>query len=193
MCIIAIKPAGTPLPSREQLARLWRRNPDGAGFMVPVRGRVVIEKGFMALEDLLGTLALYDDRYGIDGLPLVLHFRIATHGGVNPACTHPFPLSARIGDLRMLRVACDVGIVHNGIIPIHAPASVSDTQAYIMRRLAPMGKRIHTFYRIPDVQAQIAAETHSRIAIMDASGSVYEIGTFYDGGDGLRYSNMGYQ
>ena len=49
MCIIAVKPAGIKMPERDQIEIMWHNNPDGAGIMYSLNGKVYIEKGFMSL------------------------------------------------------------------------------------------------------------------------------------------------
>ena len=56
MCIIAAKPAGTKMPDQETIRRMWYGNPDGAGIMYALDGKVRIEKGFMKLSDLEARL-----------------------------------------------------------------------------------------------------------------------------------------
>lgn len=45
MCIIAVKPAGIKMPERDQIEIMWHNNPDGAGIMYSLNGKVYIEKG----------------------------------------------------------------------------------------------------------------------------------------------------
>ena len=40
MCIIAAKPAGTKMPSRDTIRTMWAGNPDGAGVMYAQDGKV---------------------------------------------------------------------------------------------------------------------------------------------------------
>ena len=40
MCIIAIKPAGTHLPTTTTIENMWYNNRDGAGFMYAKDGNV---------------------------------------------------------------------------------------------------------------------------------------------------------
>ena len=74
MCIIAIKPKGTPVPELEEM---FFNNPDGAGFMFPKNGHVMIRKGFMDPDSLESALKEIPDPKSV---PIVFHFRSLLRG-----------------------------------------------------------------------------------------------------------------
>ena len=124
MCIIVYKPQGIPL-DRHTLETCFANNPDGAGFMFPCEGRLLIKKGYFDFGDFLVAWDKCRKIHG-DRLPVVFHFRIATAGEIDKTNCHPH------------RMAHDLGFVHNGILScVHVPkeSNVSDTIIYRNRYL----------------------------------------------------------
>lgn len=124
MCIAILKPAGITL-FPDTLKNSWDSNPDGAGFMYAEDGKVVVVKGLMTFEDFLAAYEPHKDKQ------CVLHFRIATHGGVSEANTHPFAVSDTLG------------VVHNGVInniKCDIDPSRSDTWHFVEKIMKPYVK-----------------------------------------------------
>lgn len=115
MCIIVYKPEGAAMPSTDTLRRCFEENPDGAGFMWPERGRVQLRKGFMGWGDLEPALSSELPR-DARGLPVALHFRIATHGRVKPGCCHPFAVCKDYRAMRAESASAAAGFMHNGTL-----------------------------------------------------------------------------
>ena len=104
MCIAIYQSPGNKLP-KDQLVQSWESNPDGAGIAYfDENGDIIIEKD-MTLDGILYKYERAVDRYAQNS-PFAVHFRIATHGGVNIDNCHPF------------RVSDDTTLIHNGIIPV---------------------------------------------------------------------------
>lgn len=192
MCVIASKPAGIALPSEETLEAMWFTNPDGAGFMYAADGRVHIEKGFMKYEDLTAALDELGQKYDLTDLPMVMHFRITTHGGTKPENCHPFPVTDSIGLMSKPKSKCKLGVAHNGIIPITPRKGISDTMEYIATQLAPLYRAVPTFYRDKNLVEMISNAIHSKLAILNAKGEIYTIGNFEEK-DGILYSNLNHE
>lgn len=188
MCVIIASPTGARQPDAAELRTAWLRNPDGAGYMVARNRRVEIHKGFMSWPDFLRSVR--EECFCTDDA-VVYHFRIATQGGVNPWMTHPFPLSSHLDHMQALDINANVGIAHNGIIPITSSSKVtdySDTALFvtnILSKLIRSGKDITNVYVKASIEALIGT---SRLAIMERSGAITRIGTWYNS-DGLWYSN----
>jgi hypothetical protein len=193
MCIIAIKPAGQKLPNEETIKRMFAKNPHGAGFMYTYNGRVEIRKGFMTYEGFAQALRNVHDRIG-DKSPIVMHFRITTHGGTCPENTHPFPLSSDIADMKRLSTSAKIGIAHNGIINIKTrDNTVSDTQEYIADIIAPIYKHSHRFYKKQRYLDGIRDTINgSRMCFLTGDGKVYRVGKWVQDG-GCWYSNDGFK
>lgn len=188
MCVICIKPAGQELPDVYTRASMWLANPDGAGLMYAYKGRVWIEKGFMTwtqMEERLARLAL---RLDLSAIPVVLHYRITTHGGTCPENTHPFPVCARARTLHALRTCTDLAVAHNGIIHTVKPRpGFSDTAEYTATRLARLPR---TFTQDSDALAKIAGEIGwSRLAFLDGHGRITRVGAGWAQEGGCWYSN----
>lgn len=192
MCIIAAKPAGVAMPSTETITRMWTRNPDGAGLMWAEGSSVHIEKGFMKLKSFLAAVDALASRKDLTATPVVMHFRITTHGGTCPENTHPFPVSESMGLLKKLHCTTNLGAAHNGIIDIRTRKGVSDTMEFITTRLAILHKLIPNFYDNADALRLVANEIDSKMALLTKDGRIVTIGDFVEDG-GILYSNTSYK
>ena len=193
MCIIAAKPAGIGMPSRETIRTMWNGNRDGAGIMYVENGKVVIEKGFMKLKDFESLLDRLGSRLDLKATPVVMHFRITTHGGTKPENTHPFPITDSMGALKKLTFRTDVGVAHNGIINSVTPGKgISDTMEYIVSQLAPLKRALPRFYENRDAMLLVKNAISSRMAFLTKEGNIYTIGDFIED-EGILYSNYSFQ
>ncbi len=129
MCIIAVSPLGEKF-SQEVFVNMWESNSDGFGMAWRAApSGVYVKKGLMDFE---AAWAAYNAMP--EGVPHVLHFRLATHGGVIPELTHPF-LVSKSSDLFLEGVAHDPVLFHNGVWSAYTRAMpfpkgpLSDTRA----------------------------------------------------------------
>ena len=193
MCIIAAKPAGKAMPTRDTIRTMWAGNPDGAGVMYAHEGKVRIDKGFMKLSDLEAYLDKLEREVDLTATGVVLHFRITTHGGTRPENCHPFPLTDSLARLRMTHTSTTVGIAHNGVIPITPrDQTTSDTMEYIASQLAPLGRALPGFWTNPDAMTMIQNAIHSRMVFLTGDGELFMTGDFVEH-DGVFYSNHSYE
>lgn len=138
MCIIVFKPEGVPFPEKKILKTCFENNPDGAGFMYRKDSKVYIQKGYMTPESLFRALKLAGKKIGgFEDVDLVIHFRIATHGTVEPGQTHPFPITDDYSQLVKTRTVVNQALAHNGILLEYAPLGweryiFSDTMRFII-------------------------------------------------------------
>jgi hypothetical protein len=125
MCIISFMPSKAQRVGEDILAKCWSSNPDGAGLMYPntERSILVVDKGHMTLAALQAAFKLVPE-----GVPVAVHFRIATHGPKDQANTHPHVVWPD-----------EVAIVHNGILPIGAPADSKESDTARFARLVLPG------------------------------------------------------
>lgn len=125
MCVIIVKKAGISVDVLDYatLAACWDSNPHGAGIMYARGKKVSIVKGLMTLEALIEAI---DGANIQQSEPLVIHFRVATSGGVNRGMTHPFPLVPDVKKLRSTSITCGAALAHNGVLG-SGSASLSDT------------------------------------------------------------------
>ena len=212
MCIIVYKPKDKLMPNEDILRECFIRNPDGAGYMFPEDNKVVIKKGYMNFKCFYKSVMEDYNRLGHQ-TPFVLHFRIQTQGGVNQECTHPFPLSKNMVDLRTLDTESRFGVAHNGIISLTSKSSYtqyydyktrtyrydyskpdySDTMKFITDYLALIIKD-EKWYKDDDTLSLIEklAGGSNKFAIMDGDGHTTLIGNFIED-NGIFYSNGSYE
>jgi predicted glutamine amidotransferase len=193
MCIIAAKPSGVAMPTRDTIRNMWNVNSDGAGIMYVENNKVRIEKGFMKYKSFAKKLDELERRLDLTATPLVMHFRITTHGGTKPENTHPFPITDSIGALKKLKSYADVGVAHNGIITSVSPRKgISDTMEYIATQLAPLKRALPRFYTNKDAMLLVKNAIESKMAFLTKEGKIYTIGDFIED-KGVLYSNGSYQ
>ena len=107
MCVIASIPAGQDV-SEEDIRDMWTRNPDGGGISYIDKGQVKVYKS-MKLKPYLKKIKTVIKNFGDEDI--LLHMRIATHGEVCIANTHPFAVKQN-------GKACkNIVFAHNGILP----------------------------------------------------------------------------
>lgn len=194
MCIIAIKPAGVKTPATKTIENMWYNNSDGAGFMYSRGGSVHIEKGFMALGDLKAALNRLEKNIDVASTPMILHFRITTHGGTSAGNCHPFPVTEKLPLLQMTKSKAPLAIAHNGIIDIKpSKKDISDTMEYVISQLAPLYQLKKDFYRQPAGKKLIYNFTKSKMAFLDGAGRIETVGDFITDKDGILYSNASYK
>lgn len=196
MCIIVYKPKDQQMPSKQTLKMCWHSNPDGAGYMMPNDdGKIVIKKGFMTFKSFWKSLIFERNKYKGDR-PIVMHFRVSTQAGVNPECTHPFPLSDKMDNLKKLSVTTQCGIAHNGIIDLtsdkwNKTITYSDTMKFITDYLSLIITTKH-WYEDKKKKLLIERLADSKLAIMMDNGHVELIGEFIQD-NGIYYSNSYYK
>ena len=179
------------MPDEYTIDNMWTHNDDGAGLMYAEDGMVHIEKGFMEYERFVERLEFLQKKHDFTKLPVVMHFRITTHGGTKPENTHPFPITDSIGKLRKLKQTVPVGVAHNGIIDITPRKDISDTMEYIASQLAPLSRAVPEFYKNKDLMLMISNATESKLAFLTGKGDIYTIGNFVES-KGIKYSNYTY-
>lgn len=193
MCIIAAKPAGIEMPDSKTIRTMWENNSDGAGIMYADGGKVRIEKGFMQLSQLESALERLGKRLDLTATPVVLHFRIRTHGGTVAECTHPFPITDSIGALKKLACRTDLGVAHNGVIHSVDPRpGISDTMEYIATQLAPLKRALPRFYLNKHAMKLVQNAIGSRMVFLTKDGTLHTVGDFVEDG-GILYSNTSYK
>lgn len=192
MCIIVAKQNGVAFPSERVLKNCWDNNSDGAGFMYAYDGKVYISKGYMDYDEF--SIALQDVRKLVgEDLPFVLHFRIATHGGVSQGCTHPFPVANNLGELTKLEVVTDVGFAHNGIMRTYSGGDAySDTMDYVMSYLYPLTELAGRDVTSGNFMQLVDSSTEGcRFALLNGDGFMSLFGDYTED-DGIFYSNTSY-
>ena len=177
MCLIIVQPMESPQIPNYILRNAWAENDDGAGYMFAVDGQLIIRKPFHSFRAFRRA---YRADYAAHGnvAPFILHFRIATHGKLDKAGTHPH------------RVNGDLGLAHNGILSFLHPAKhESDTALFVRAVLAHRSTAdILSADYLASLEMLIGAG--NKLAFLSATGEiaiVNEEAGFWD--NGLWYSN----
>ena len=194
MCIIAIKPAGMKMPAETTIENMWYNNPDGGGLMYAANGTVYIEKGFMSLKAFKTALKRLEKTIDTTNTPIILHFRITTHGQTSPENCHPFPVVEKLPLLQMTKCKTPLAVAHNGIISIKpSKEGISDTMEYVVSQLAPMYQLKKDFYKQDAGKKLIYNFIRSKMVFLDGTGRIETIGDFIEEKDGMLYSNTSYK
>ena len=210
MCIIVVKKENVAFPNKKILETCFENNPDGAGFMYAYKENVYIKKGFDTFKKFWEALQSVRKECG-DNIPFIMHFRISTQAHGRMDCTHPFPLSRNMKDLRELDFKTKMGIAHNGIITLTSTSyygdycsgylggysgysktiTYSDTMKFITDYLSLIIKN-NDYYKDPDTIKLISRLADSKLSIMDYKGHIELIGNFIEE-KGILYSNGSYK
>lgn len=196
MCIIVSKEKGYNLPKKEILKNCFENNPDGAGFMYVNNNKVHIEKGFMDFENLYNRLLQLDKILDLKNKNLVLHFRIGTSGKNDGATCHPYPICEQSKYLKAQKVACNIAMVHNGIISNYAYKNgdvLNDTQNFIkdfVSILYSLNANFLKFDKIKDLLYNECQKT--KLCFLDKNDNLTYIGDFEEV-EGIKYSNGSYK
>lgn len=184
MCVAIYKPKDVKTPPLETLEHCWNTNPDGAGFALLTGGEkyaIEIHKGYMTWQEFTDAY----EKYHLAGFTgeLLLHFRIATHGGISQGLTHPFSLTKDVKLLKHTHVNTNYALIHNGMLPIEPRDNgISDT-VELCRRLAPLYQNIPAALDL--MQGMV---DDNKIAVMTRD-KVHLFGE-WDNVDGVYFSNM---
>ena len=201
MCIIVYKPAGVQLPGEKILKNCFVSNDDGAGFMIPFKSQILIKKGFETFENFYKNAKKFIKTEE----PAVIHFRISTQGGVKPELTHPYPLCTYYEKMKQLKVLCDTGIAHNGVISLTSEGRTYDykTKTYtdlpyndtmkFIKEYASLIIQNTEFYKNKNNIELLKKLCNSKLAIMTKDKHVQLIGDFIlDDDTKCYYSNSSY-
>lgn len=149
MCVIIFKPAGIKIPAPGILDKAAHRNPHGCGLISPS----VFYKG-LSYSSFQKAL-----RKCNEGEPLLIHFRLATHGSVRRANCHPF-----------FDIETNTYFMHNGVLGAIEPnTDKTDSECAFRWILQPYIKR----YGLDSIELAKTANqirgNHSKFAFMCGS------------------------
>jgi len=173
MCVIALKKRKIKI-DRETVELMFDQNPDGAGFALIEDKKITISKGYFTVEEFWKDIQHLQDKR------LVLHFRIATSGGINVPMCHPFIVTSDFKECTSIYEETTKPVLfHNGMISHFGNTKMSDTCDFATNILA----------NIPDIETQLKAlKIANTKFIYIHEGQVYKIGQFYKY-KGLSVSN----
>lgn len=163
------------------------KNSHGFGYAWVDGDEVEWAKGFQSTE-----FADVVDDFLARPFPKAIHFRLATHGGIQPALTHPFPLKR--GNPLTLNGRAKSVLFHNGIWScwddrlreaifggsidsnvLRSPMSDSRAMAILAQRFGP------------DILDLL--ELHSNKVLIMTDKTWYKYGDWKQGGEGWQASN----
>lgn len=127
MCLIAYRPEGGPRIPKSVVDHNRYANPDGFGLMW--RGPGGVETQTFAPKDsksFIKRLRAIESK----GVEFAAHWRRATHGPTTKEMAHPFTYTDADG--------VPIALMHNGIIDVKPPSSMSDTAMFVADYLAPL-------------------------------------------------------
>ena len=175
MCLAIYKPKGKTLP-KEYAESGFAFNKDGAGFAYVKSGKLFIEKGLMTFQDFWNAFEKVQEYEAI------IHFRMATHGAIEQANTHPF------------RVA-EFALIHNGILDIKADEGKTDTETFASYVLEPLIKRYgREILDDPSFDFLLSSAIEGSKFVLLSPNAHYiinEAAGLWE--DGIWYSNKSYQ
>ena len=90
----------------------------------------------MSLQAFEKALEHLKRKTDLNALDLVVHFRLATHGTVNPGNCHPFPVTGNLKRMQEVDLAVSSALAHNGVLHKFAPPkslNISDTMYFIYK------------------------------------------------------------
>lgn len=181
MCLIIYSPKGREVPYRN-LVKGFRANPDGAGLMWKnKKGGISFKKGFMDFKDFLEC---YNK---VKYKELGIHFRLATHGAIEPANCHPFNVAEPKEVEPSWGTNCDEMCMHNGIIhSIPTPKNYNDSKNFCEKSLLAL----KDLEREPLVDYLEKVEGGSKFLIFKRGEKPILAGYFTELEDGNKYSNL---
>lgn len=174
MCIAILKTKEATITD-EVLRTCYNNNKDGCGFAYCENKTVYIKK-FMNFDRFLEEYKKVEGKSN-----MLIHFRIATHGGVNVDNCHPFILNDRMA------------LIHNGIIAGYGDkTNKSDTRDFIDKVI---GNISHRMWRNPSFRELVGnAIGYGKFCILDTDDNYYIINEHKgEWVDGVWYSNTSYK
>lgn len=111
MCVIMKYTLDSGFPKEETLKSAEMLNKDGGGIAWIDNGKVKWEKGMHITSGYIMDLIEKEKMQ----LPIIVHFRIATHGTVDTPLCHPFAISEGVDDLSAKGEDEQGVLFHNGV------------------------------------------------------------------------------
>lgn len=201
MCIIVVKEKGVSIPSDDILENCFNNNSDGCGFAYCYKNKVHLEKGILNVEGLKAQLLKLESLTGekdLKNIPMIIHFRIGTSGGINKEKTHPFIISNKYKLLNKIKCDnLDMVMCHNGILSNFTyNKELSDTQNFIRDVIFPLYKHDKEFYKkdyINNLLYRIIGD-NNKLAFLTSDGTITLINKkAFIKDNGVYYSNSTYK
>ena len=179
MCVIAIQPKGNVI-SKQELQNCWDNNGHGGGIMYADNGKIIVKKEMKSFDKFY--------EYVQEGSKLdssvVIHFRIATSGGINEYNCHPF------------KIHKNLYFCHNGILDINVPqgSKENDTQIFNNILMKPLPYNFYKNQAIMNV-LEFTIGFGNKFVFLDDKGDYFilneKAGEWSE--DGAWFSNTSYK
>ena len=179
MCVIAIQPRGIVI-SKEHLQNCWDNNNHGAGIMYAHNGKIIVKKEMKSFDKFYNHIVEATKH----DTSVVIHFRIATSGGINDYNCHPF------------KVHKNLYFCHNGILDIDVPrdSKENDTQIFNNTLMKPLPYNFYKNHAIMNV-LEYTIGSGNKFVFLDDKGDYYilneKAGEWSE--DGAWFSNTSYK
>jgi hypothetical protein len=174
MCIAIVQTKNKTM-SKRNLENCWHNNDDGAGILWAYDGKLYCEKELGKFDRFYKMYSQIVKFYG--DVPILLHFRTATHGDISLKNTHPFFVSRQLA------------FIHNGIFWGMEHETKSDTFLFkeLLQGLPPNfleDKNLSKLLRL--------AVSGNKVVFLSSSGRYTIMGNGH-WKDGIWYSNTDYE
>ena len=184
MCIAILKTPNGVL-TKEQLQNCFKKNPDMCGFSFVNSSKdgvkfVDIWKGYRTFDSFYED---YKEVAKLNDRNIIIHFRIATSGGVNEHNCHPF------------RINNSLSLIHNGIlncVDVPKGSKDNDTRIFIDEYLKGLPNNIYKNKSFRTILGDMIG--HNKFVLLDVEDRYYiineELGHWKDG---CWFSNYSYE
>jgi hypothetical protein len=108
--------------TEESLNNCWMANDDGAGVAWAYKGQLYVFKELKNFDTFYNYYNKLVETIGNES-PMILHFRIKTHGPINLSNCHPFLVNENLA------------MVHNGILSIDVPKDSTDSDTAVFNKI----------------------------------------------------------
>jgi len=192
MCVALIKKSGIDLPSENILKICFKNNPHGAGFALFRNNQIYIHKGFFTFEGFLKELKNVEPT---KEEPMLIHFRVATHGKINIENCHPFPIVDKFYKMvHPIKVFSDTDVmVHNGKLNIAITSSKFSDSMHFAKEIVGLDRKRFASIINMAIAPTSTNSRGSRVAILTKDGELEKYGEGWIEDDGIIYSNDSYK
>jgi glutamine amidotransferase len=158
------------------LQNCYDANPHGAGFAWADAGKINIMKGYFDFN------ALYDDLMEVSEHPVLLHFRMATHGSISVKNCHPFDAGN----------GC--AAAHNGVLNIEpGTPDMTDSESFIKGYLGRFTDKELADKRMVKL-VELAIGAYNKVAVLTPNGKFIHYNKYLGvSHKGLWFSNNSFE
>lgn len=192
MCVAIAKPEGVALPKASRLDNCEASNQDGVGVAwTDGSGVVHIRKDFATNEAMKEWL----EATVTPAMACLIHYRMATSGGISDGMRHPFPIVKEAEALLAPVIDCDLALIHNGVIwnMSDTKEKLSDTAMFVRDILSnPAIKDNLRTNQAVQILINGMIGSSNKLALLWPDGHILTFGKF-EAEHGVLYSNDQYK